>query len=129
MVSSAPIRVNAHLSPQSLGMAACRVGIYKDGSFLQDEAASDCSRQAVARFKSPNIDSRGKSYEPRIPTKGKGLNNSALTARLLDEHRAEDHTLEAPHGLDATLSPAQERGSLLRGDEESGQICGVRFRG
>ena len=59
-------------------MAACRVGIYKDGSFLQDEAASDCSRQPVARFKSRNIDLRGKSYEPRIPTKGKGLNIQRL---------------------------------------------------
>src|SRR5258706_12996098 len=128
-MSSALMRLNAHLSPQSRGMAACRVGIYKGGSFLPDEAASDCSRQPVARSKSPNIDWRGKFYEPRIPTEGKGLNNSALTVHLLGEHGAEDDTLEAPHRLDATLSFAQERGSLLRGHEEGGQICGVRFRG
>ena len=65
----------------------------------------------------------------RILTKGRGPIGSALTAHLLGEHGAEDDTLEAPHGLDATLSLAQERGSLLRGHEEGGQICGVRFRG
>ena len=67
MVSSAPIRVNAHLSPQSRGMAACRVGIYKDGSFLQDEPRTmvDVFAHRVSSVRYLTMAMAGRSDEER----------------------------------------------------------------